>query len=89
MMMTKTTAAVFVLVSIFVRQSFSLLTLGTCNLQCDGQDVGETESISSIRQQLQGFPGKTGPVGPRGPIGPKGDPGAPCDCLNEGINFVL
>ena len=87
--MTKTTAVVFVLVSIFARQSFSSLTLGTCNLQCTGQNVGETESLSSIRQELQGFPGKTGAVGPRGPIGPKGDPGAACECLNEGINFDL
>ena len=83
--MTKTTAAVFALIVIFARQSFSSLTLGTCNLQCDGQGVGETESLSSIRQQLQGFPGKTGAVGPQGPTGPKGDPGVPCDCPNEGI----
>ena len=82
--MTKTTSAVFVLIAIFARQSFSSLTLGTCNLQCDGQDVGETESLSSIQQQLRGFPGKAGAIGPRGPIGPKGDPGAPCDCLHQG-----
>ena len=87
--MTKTIATAVVLIAIFTGQSFSTLTLGTCNLQCDGQNVVETESLSSIRQHLQGFPGKTGAVGPRGPIGPKGDSGAPCDCLNEGINFVL
>ena len=87
-MLTKITAVPVVLVAIFVRQSFSSLTLGTCNLQCDGQDVGETEPLSSIRHQLQGFPGKTGAVGPQGPIGPKGDPGVPCDSWIEGRNIV-
>ena len=84
-------AKIIIIIAIFfslAQRSSTSLTLGTCNLQCsgqDGQEVGPTSS--SIREQLRGHPGKMGATGLPGPIGPKGDPGASCDCQNEGDAF--
>ena len=60
--------------------------LGTCSLQCDDQTVNDG---SDLRNQLQGPSGKRGPVGPIGLPGPKGDAGAPCNCSNEGDEFLV
>ena len=81
-------AKIIIIIAIFfsfAQRSLTSLTLGTCNLQCngqDGQEVGHTSS--SIRDQFRGHPGKMGATGLPGPIGPKGDPGAACDGLKEG-----
>jgi len=84
---------VIFLIAGFARESLSSFSLGTCDLQCDGQDDGqEIDTGTSIREQLRGFPGKRGAVGPQGPIGPKGDVGSSCDCPTEGsvgYNYVV
>ena len=80
---------IIVIFSLFAQRSSSSLTLGTCNLQCNGKDGQQEMGLpsSSIREHLRGYPGKMGAIGLPGPIGPKGEPGASCDSLNEGDAF--
>ena len=56
--------------------------LGTCSLECKGQNLETGSSETSSRNRLQGPPGRRGPAGSPGR---KGDPGESiCNCTNEG-----
>ena len=65
-----------------LKPSKASFDLGTCNLECEGQNLGNGRTETSIRSQLQGPPGRRGPAGSPGR---KGDSGEPfCNCTNEG-----